>query len=244
MSTTATTTSSYQKLAKYYDLMYAWKNYRREATQVAELINTYKKSNGKVLLEVACGTGQYLSFLQKQFLVTGLDISPEMLTIAKSRLPYLNFLQDNMVSFQTNQSFDVILCLFSSIAYTKTYKELRQTLENFYAHLSTGGVIIFDLFVQPDKFVDGLLFSLNIDEPDIKISRHNISKRKGELATFDFHTLVTTHYGVEYFTEYHELALFEDDKVIDILETVGFKAHKPAMTLVKDRSLFVGIKKP
>lgn len=46
----------YKELAKYYDLIYHWKNYKKETDKIKKLISRYKKSDGKALLDVACGT--------------------------------------------------------------------------------------------------------------------------------------------------------------------------------------------
>jgi len=46
----------YRDLAKYYDLIYTWKDYKKEANTIKQLIVAYKKTNGNTLLEVACGT--------------------------------------------------------------------------------------------------------------------------------------------------------------------------------------------
>ncbi|GAG89663.1 unnamed protein product, partial [marine sediment metagenome] len=50
----------YKKLAKYYDLIYHWKDYEKEAHSVKDLIKKYKKSDGNKLLDVGCGTGKHL----------------------------------------------------------------------------------------------------------------------------------------------------------------------------------------
>ncbi|MEI8008852.1 MAG: hypothetical protein WCI00_05715 [bacterium] len=49
-------TSIYRELAKYYDLIYSSKDYKKEADIIHKLITKYKKTNGNALLEVACGT--------------------------------------------------------------------------------------------------------------------------------------------------------------------------------------------
>jgi ubiquinone/menaquinone biosynthesis C-methylase UbiE len=49
----------FKALAKYYDLLYGFKDYKREAETIRELIRTYKQSPGADLLEVACGTGKH-----------------------------------------------------------------------------------------------------------------------------------------------------------------------------------------
>ena len=76
----------YKKLAKYYDLVYSWKDYKKEANKIRKLIKKYKKSEGKGLLDVACGTGGHLKFLKSNFSCTGIDINDEMLKIAKKKV--------------------------------------------------------------------------------------------------------------------------------------------------------------
>jgi len=49
----------YNELAPYYDYVYSWKDYREEAATVERLIQKHKKSTGKALLDVGCGTGKH-----------------------------------------------------------------------------------------------------------------------------------------------------------------------------------------
>lgn len=48
----------------------------------------------------------------------------------------------------------------------------------------------------------------------VKVSRHTVSRRRGNLAILDFHFLLSTKKGVQYFRDLHELALFDRDKMI------------------------------
>ncbi len=57
----------YKGLAKYYDLIYNWKEYKKEEKKIKKLISKYKKSEGNDLLEAGCGTGRHLSFLKINF---------------------------------------------------------------------------------------------------------------------------------------------------------------------------------
>lgn len=65
----------YRDIARYYDLIYIWKDYKTEADTIKKLISTYKKSDGNNLLEVACGTGHHLEYFQKDFACMGVDIN-------------------------------------------------------------------------------------------------------------------------------------------------------------------------
>jgi hypothetical protein len=62
---------------------------------------------------------------------------------------------------------------------------------------------------------------LNVDQPDLKIARMNVNSRDGRLAIVDFHYLVGTPEGVEYFTERHEFGLFTENEYRAALNQAG-----------------------
>ena len=57
--------SPFEKSADYYDVIYdaVGKDYRKEARRIHQLIRIHKKSKGKALLDVACGTGRHIKSL-------------------------------------------------------------------------------------------------------------------------------------------------------------------------------------
>jgi len=69
----------YRQLANYYDEIYHFKDYQKEAEKIETLINQYKKSPGNNLLDVACGTGNHIAYFKQHYSVEGLDFSSEML---------------------------------------------------------------------------------------------------------------------------------------------------------------------
>src|SRR3989339_48710 len=78
----------YKGLAKYYDLIYNWKDYKKEAGKIKKLISKYKKSGGNDLLEAGCGTGRHLKFFEDKFFCMGMDINKEMLDAANKNVRY------------------------------------------------------------------------------------------------------------------------------------------------------------
>ncbi len=118
----------YKILAKYYDLIYHWKDYEKEAYSIKDLIKKYKKSDGNKLLDVGCGTGKHLEYFKDEFSCTGIDINNEMVEVAKTKFKNVILVQGNMIHFNLKTEFDVILCLFSSIGYVKTYSNLEKTM--------------------------------------------------------------------------------------------------------------------
>jgi ubiquinone/menaquinone biosynthesis C-methylase UbiE len=108
-------------LAKYYDLLYQWKDYEKEASVVKELVERCKTSQGSSLLDVWCGTGKHLQYLTGKFDCAGMDASEKMREQARRNVREGKFVQGDMVNFNLGRQFDVILCLFSSIGYVRTY---------------------------------------------------------------------------------------------------------------------------
>lgn len=225
--------------AQHYDLMYSWKNYAQETETVKQLIAQHKKNNGKRLLEVACGTGNYLQLLQNDFALTGIDLSADMLAVAAAKLPNIPLVQADMQNFCLNQTFDVLLCLFSSIAYLKNYTELQQTLQNFYQHLAVGGVAIIEAFITTNKYKPNKVHALYIDTEQVKLSRHSATHLQNDILQTTLHTLVTTKAGVEYFVEEHFLNLFEEQKVVALMQTIGFEVIVIPNGLMPDRNLYI-----
>ena len=76
------------------------------------------------------GTGHHLKYLRDRYSCTGVDISEELLDIAKKNVKGVAFERADMTKLKLGQKFDVITCLFSSIGYMKTYSKLRETPEN------------------------------------------------------------------------------------------------------------------
>lgn len=63
----------FKDLAKYYDLIYSWKEYKNEAQVIKSLIEKYKKSDSNNLLEVACGTGKHIQYFKDSFSILATD---------------------------------------------------------------------------------------------------------------------------------------------------------------------------
>src|SRR5437588_8861607 len=77
----------YRDLARYYDLIYSFKDYAGEAARLRQLIARYKRSAGDELLEVACGSGKQLEQFARDFACTGVDRNEGLLAIGRQRRP-------------------------------------------------------------------------------------------------------------------------------------------------------------
>ncbi|MCE2437925.1 MAG: class I SAM-dependent methyltransferase [Candidatus Latescibacteria bacterium] len=230
------------ELAPYYDVLYQWKDYRSEAARIHQLIQSHRLSSGNALLDVACGTGEHTRYLREHYRVTGIDLNPEMLKIARRKVPGVSFLRRDMTFFDLKRRFDAIVCLFSSIAYVRTYRKLRQTVACFGRHLKPGGILVIEPFFTTGTFRPGSINGGTMEREGVRISRHSVSRRRGNLAVLDFHFLLSTKLGVRYFRDIHELALFDSERFLDILEDEGLRPEFDSHGLMQDRGLYLALK--
>ena len=125
----------FSRSARIYDAIYASiRDYPHEAAELDRLIQD-RRPGARTLLDVACGTGAHLEHLTA-YEVEGLDLDPEMLAVARERLPEVSFHEGDMADFDLGKRFDAVVCLFSSIGYVRTEERLRSAIASMAGHLS------------------------------------------------------------------------------------------------------------
>jgi SAM-dependent methyltransferase len=128
----------YNKIAKPYA-----KEFSRPSDYIDNFI-TYLPKNGRVL-DIGCGPGFDSSyFVAKGFKVMGVDLSKEMLLLAKKNCPGGEFknLDFRKLDFP-ERSFDGIFASCSLIHIPKS--DVLPTLKKFFKMLKPGGVIYISL---------------------------------------------------------------------------------------------------
>jgi len=233
----------YSKSEKYYDDLYAslGKNYSKEAEKAHKLIQRHKRSKGKLLLDVACGTGAHAGPLSKYYKVEGLDLDSKMLSIARKKYPKIRFHQEDMTDFDIGRQFDVIVCLFSSIGYVRTKSRLRKAIKSMNHHLFPGGVLLVEPWFSSKQWKVGHNHMVTVNRLDLKITRISRGLRRGNISILEFHYLFGTPKGIEHFTEIHELGLFTQKEYMDAFKAAGLSVIHDAKGL-DGRGLYIGRK--
>ncbi len=235
----------YSEMAKYYDLIYTWKDYKKEAQKIITLIKKYKKvSKDSTLLEVACGTGKHLNYLKNEFICEGTDLSKDMIKLANENIKGVNFFVSDMITLNTNKKYDVVTCLFSSIAYVKTYSNLKKTIDNFANLVNKDGIVLIEPWFTTKTYISGNPHLTTYDSNEIKIARTVLSQIKGNLSIMNMHYLIAEKGKKDtiHFIDKHEMGLFDEDKMIDYMINAGFKVKHLKKGLM-GRGLFIEIKK-
>jgi len=224
---------SYSKFAKYYDSLMG------EPKDKVALINSWiKKYNSKAtsVLEIACGTGAILKLMEKQYEVSGLDLSKEMLSIAKKKIKKGNFYHKDMTSFSLNKKFDVILCIYDSINHLLKFSDWNKVFKNSSKHLNKSGLFIFDVntlakFDRLGNTSNDFIQQLGKDFIVDKISKIGKNKLLFHIRIFENQK----HNDYKFFEEKVIEVAFEKDRIInalkkyfDVLTIFDSKSKRPS----------------
>lgn len=140
---------TYDPFARYYDADF--RDYIEDVPFYRELA---RRANGPIL-ELMCGTGRVLIPLAEAgYTITGVDISPAMLAIARQRLEEVGqqatLIEGDVRRVQLPaQTFGLAFVAVNSFMHLESVRDQIETLETVRHALKRRGTLILDLF-NPD----------------------------------------------------------------------------------------------
>jgi SAM-dependent methyltransferase len=233
----------YRKVARIYDLLYTGsgiKDYRAESDALHALIQE-TSPGARTLLDVACGTGAHLEILRRWYEVEGVDLSPEMLEVARLRLPGVPLRIADMRTLDLGKKFDAVTCLFSAIGYVTDPVEMRTAINRMADHVAPGGVMILDGWVRPSEWNDMYRGGPEVaSDETTMVVRLSFSRRVGSITEMDLHHLVRDGKGIEHFVEQHRLALVPTAEYVAAFDAAGLRTR--ILDFMGSRDRVVGTK--
>lgn len=162
----------YSVFANYYDYLMLDVNYDAWVERIIKPIKAHHPK-GRVLVDLACGTGNISNRLaRKGYMVTGIDISEEMLMIAQDKAYEKNiriqYLRQNMVQFKVHRKADLVTCICDGLNYLLTEQEVQSFFKNASSQLNEGGLLVLDIST-PYKY-SHVLSKKTIAELDDQVS--------------------------------------------------------------------------
>lgn len=179
----------YSVFANYYDYLMQDVDYDAWVERVLQPIKKHHPK-GKVLVDLACGTGNISNRLaRKGYAVTGIDLSEEMLMVAQDKAYEKNlriqYLKQNMVQFKVHRKADVVTCICDGLNYLLTKEELEKFFANASTQMTEGALLVLDIST-PYKYAH-VLSKKTIAELDDEVSfiwENHFDETQGKL-TFD-----------------------------------------------------------
>lgn len=141
----------YGNLSEVYEAMYqSFINYNEEFAFYNNLLVKYRCKN---VLEIGCGTGNLANrFLKDNIEYTGLDMSEEMLAIAKRNNPQSEFVQGDMRNFNLPKKVDAAIITGRTISYLVPDEDVSAAFESINKNLNERGIVCFDC-IDAAKFI-------------------------------------------------------------------------------------------
>ncbi|MBY6035410.1 class I SAM-dependent methyltransferase [Fictibacillus nanhaiensis] len=140
---------SYQQFAYLYDQLMDDAPYTDWLSFIKTVVSNHYP-DAKRFLDIGCGTGSLPILLAKEgFDVTGVDLSSDMLTVAKEKADQekvqLSLFQQDMRELEGLGKYDCVTILCDSINYITTEEDVKRTFLSAKNHLETNGLLLFDV---------------------------------------------------------------------------------------------------
>jgi len=189
--------------ADLYDPIYSgFKDYATESEVVAAAIRSLHPG-ARTVLDVAYGTGEHARLLAE---VHGFET------------------EGDMTSFELARSYDVILCLFSSIGYVLTLEKVRRTFDRFREHLTDDGIVLVEPWFVPGMLQAGRVAIKTAETTGGSVARMSHIELDGKLSRQRFKYLIGRPDGIEHAVEVHELGLFTTEEMLACFHEAGLHA--------------------
>ena len=239
----------YGFLAWTWPIISPMEEYIKETEYFSKLIRKHSKIKTRKLLHLGCGGGHNDHTFKKYFKLTSVDISEEMLKVAKKLNPEVSYKYGDMRTIRMREYFDAVTIL-DSIGYMRTAKDLQRAFTTAYYHLKPGGVFltlaekIAGQFEQNDSFITThskgdieITFIENYYDPDPTDTSYE--------ATFVY--LIRSNGQLEIYTDLHLCGIFKLKTWFELLKKTGFEVTQKNFTFTtSNRSetfpLFICIK--
>ena len=200
-------------------------DYARNAAQL--ILNISRFSSFKKVIDLGCGSGILASILSQNGLeVIGVDISFDILEIAKRKSPNSIFIQKSLFEYRFEFS-DIICAIGEPFNYLFDGKadnsELAKLIHTIYGHLNPNGLFLFD--VLSDE-IDSDRNMKIIENDDYTMFLDIVVNAEKNLLTRKMTYFVRNKNCYEKDSETHYQILFNMVKVENILAETGFKYEK------------------
>lgn len=189
-------------------------------------IGRYKRSEGNILLDLACGSGSLSVRMQALgYDVIGVEESPEMLSQAMNKgMGSILFLCQPLVDLDLYGTIDVCVSTLDSLSHITDMRVLRRVLERVALFLDPGGVFLFDVntVYKHRERLAGQTFVYDLD--DVYCVWQNSLREDGVTVDIDLDFFVEQEDGLYRRTEEHfSERAYTMDELLALLDQVGFE---------------------
>ncbi|KRM57397.1 class I SAM-dependent DNA methyltransferase [Secundilactobacillus malefermentans] len=227
----------YSTFAKLYDELFDPAMY----DEWLDFVNQNIERRDGQLLDLACGTGRLaVKLLEAGYLVSGFDLSDEMLSLARVHAEEIGkslpLMQGNMLDLSDLESYQNITCFADSFCYLTDEDELEQAFGQVEKHLKEGGQFLFDVIspYQTDIVYPGYMYNYQDEEQAFIWSSYGTDIPHSVEHDLTFFTLDEDKQSYARVSELHEERTYPLETYKSLLKKVGFRNIEVKANFGKD----------
>lgn len=146
-------------LRLYSDLAWLWPMWGSHEAEYADycvhataLLRQHARRPLESMLVLSCGGGKNVFNLKREFRVSGLDLSEDMLALARRLNPECEFFAGDMRDFDLGRRFDAVF-IDDGISHMTRRADLEAVFRTAHLHLEPGGALLVTPDVTRESFV-------------------------------------------------------------------------------------------
>lgn len=210
-------------LAYIHDTYYG--DIARNAAQ--EILDNLRTRSLKKVIDLGCGSGILASVLSKNGMeVTGIDISLDLLEIAKKNSPDSTFIHASLFDYSFDYA-DIFCAIGEPFNYLfdekASYIALARILQTIYVHLTPSGLFLFDILTDEVDTTNNIRI---VEMEDITMFLEISVDAKKEVLTRKMTFFIKRNNCHEKDSETHKQLLFKVDRIEGLLAETGFNFQK------------------
>ena len=212
-------------------------DYVEETNLFSKVIKEHSKIEARTLLHLGCGAGGHDYTFKKHFKVTGVDISEDMLEIAKKLNPEIAYLFGDMRTIRLKENFDAV-AIPDSIGHMTTLGDLRKAILTSYKHLKPGGVLLIVTLIREEFRENNFVYTGSKEGVEITLFENNYvpdPARTTYEATGIF--LIRRKGKLEIHSDTYTIGLFKLSTWLDLFKEIGLEVKQMKLEHSYDRYL-------
>jgi len=242
----------YGNLSEIYESMYqTFINYEEEFVFYSSILKKYQCQS---VLEAGCGTGNLAHrFVASHVDYVGMDLSEDMLAIARKNNSNINFIKEDMRRFNLAKPMQSCIITGRSISYLVANKDVSDAFHSIKKNLTEPGILCFD-FIDASLFLPSIKNGKSVIHQavvgDKRFKRESYWKiNQAQYGAFDWLSVFYEEQADGSWRKIGEdqstIRTFEESEMKDFLETAGFRVEEiiPRPSYAFDTLVIVAKKK-
>lgn len=214
--------------ARWYDALYADKDYCGEAAFVRAVLARHGLPAGGSLLDLGTGTCRHaVEFAACGHPVTGIERSPDMLAAGAERAAAagITVVTADIVTLDLGRSFAGVVSLFHVMCYLAGPGELERGLQAAARHLAPGGLLFFDFWHAAAVLADPpTVRERRVRGDGFTLTRRSVPEHLPALRAVDVHLSYTAEGSAAgSVQEVHRLRYLAVEELAPLLSAAGLR---------------------